>query len=525
MSGRVITSSSVGSNTGLDATAQTPTTSTGASETVSDGTAPAVAASAAAPAAAAASVAYDARVEDEKLARSVYDLGVAGIPGLLAGDPSPARGLDTFSGGFGTTPLLVAALNKVAEELDLTPRVFNIKAYGAVGDGVTDDTAAIIAATAAAGAAGGEVLVPGGYTFAHASPIDLPSGIVFRGQGATSILKYTGSGAGSYGVRLLDATNTRVTQLQLQSASACEVGLAIRSAYRCDIDHVWIQRTAGSAYSIAGVYLYDNGSNNNAQVHLSSVHVQACAGDGVRIMDAVGAGGIFIHRSRLQGNSGRGLNQRRPSSAAKSEFHLLECDIEGNVLGQIAVDAAVNSSIENCHIENSDGSAVYPVFIASRTAGDGESGNGQVYAFRFLGNFVHAKNCDRAVVVNGSAAGAVMVDIVGNEFNNSLAGGATLAAISSVGWYDGRCANHYLGGFSGATKHLYDAGGSGNPGSIIQDSGSVQIGGYAAGAALGFYNKAPVAQATIAAAATDPATTQALANDLRAKLIALGLVK
>ena len=161
MSGRVITSSSVGSNTGLDATAQTPTTSTGASETVSDGTAPAVAASAAAPAAAAASVAYDARVEDEKLARSVYDLGVAGIPGLLAGDPSPARGLDTFSGGFGTTPLLVAALNKVAEELDLTHRVLNVKAFGAKGDGTTDDTAAIQAAISACVAnGGGTVFLP-----------------------------------------------------------------------------------------------------------------------------------------------------------------------------------------------------------------------------------------------------------------------------------------------------------------------------------------------------------------------------
>lgn len=44
------------------------------------------------------------------------------------------------------------------------------------------------------------------------------------------------------------------------------------------------------------------------------------------------------------------------------------------------------------------------------------------------------------------------------------------------------------------------------------------------GSTVGFYGAALVAKATVAAAATDAATTQALANDLRSKLIALGLV-
>lgn len=41
---------------------------------------------------------------------------------------------------------------------------------------------------------------------------------------------------------------------------------------------------------------------------------------------------------------------------------------------------------------------------------------------------------------------------------------------------------------------------------------------------IGFYGATPVVQASIAAAGTDAATTQTLANDLRTKLIALGLV-
>lgn len=45
-----------------------------------------------------------------------------------------------------------------------------------------------------------------------------------------------------------------------------------------------------------------------------------------------------------------------------------------------------------------------------------------------------------------------------------------------------------------------------------------------AAARLGFYGVAAVARQAVAAAATDAATTQTLANDLRAKLIDLGLI-
>ena len=42
---------------------------------------------------------------------------------------------------------------------------------------------------------------------------------------------------------------------------------------------------------------------------------------------------------------------------------------------------------------------------------------------------------------------------------------------------------------------------------------------------ISFYGVTPIVQATIAAAGSDAGTTQTLANDLRTKLIALGLVK
>jgi polygalacturonase len=60
---------------------------------------------------------------------------------------------------------------------------FNVLKYGAVGDGVADDTAAVRAATAAlAAAGGGELLFPAGYTF-FCGPINVSSHAVVRVEG------------------------------------------------------------------------------------------------------------------------------------------------------------------------------------------------------------------------------------------------------------------------------------------------------------------------------------------------------
>lgn len=64
--------------------------------------------------------------------------------------------------------------------------LFNVKAYGAKGDGTTDDTAAFVAAAAAA-AGNGEILVPWGRYIV--SRFDLPSNSTLTGNGWGSIIK------------------------------------------------------------------------------------------------------------------------------------------------------------------------------------------------------------------------------------------------------------------------------------------------------------------------------------------------
>lgn len=98
--------------------------------------------------------------------------------------------------------------------------VFNVKAYGAVGDGTTDDTAAIGAAITAMGAVGGELrFPPGNYKFSTITAS--LTGLILRGAGSGSTtlstttvgaaaITLSGDGTGIEGVTV-DVIGTAVT--------------------------------------------------------------------------------------------------------------------------------------------------------------------------------------------------------------------------------------------------------------------------------------------------------------------------
>lgn len=104
--------------------------------------------------------------------------------------------LSLLNGGTGTgTPGLtfgnpVALSSPVTGFEDKGGQVFNVKAYGAVGDGVTDDSAALTAAYNALPSTGGVIFFPAGIykitsTYIFTKPVAL------KGTGNASIIKYT----------------------------------------------------------------------------------------------------------------------------------------------------------------------------------------------------------------------------------------------------------------------------------------------------------------------------------------------
>ena len=93
------------------------------------------------------------------------------------------------------------ALNKASNSM-IEGAPVNVKDFGAVGDGVTDDTAAINSAIEAQKTNGGAVYVPAG-TYKIASTITLRRNVPFIGDGSTSVtFEYSGS---SFAMQVGDA--------------------------------------------------------------------------------------------------------------------------------------------------------------------------------------------------------------------------------------------------------------------------------------------------------------------------------
>ncbi len=69
---------------------------------------------------------------------------------------------------------------------------FNVKTYGAVCDGGTDDSAAFVTTANAAAAAGGIIYIPSGGNCVIGAPISLGSNVTVSGYGATLTAKVSG---------------------------------------------------------------------------------------------------------------------------------------------------------------------------------------------------------------------------------------------------------------------------------------------------------------------------------------------
>lgn len=122
--------------------------------------------------------------------------------------------------------------------------VFNVKAYGAEGDGVTDDSTALQAAIDAAEAAGGGrvFLPPGDYLFATGLVIDSPN-VILVGDGDDSVLTYTGSGTGI----TISAASITLQNLKIDTTGASGTVAVSSSASKTQLVNVFVSGTSSDA--------------------------------------------------------------------------------------------------------------------------------------------------------------------------------------------------------------------------------------------------------------------------------------
>ena len=118
------------------------------------------------------------------------------------------------------------SLTKVSYSM-ITGEVINVLDYGAKGDGVTDDTAAIQAAITAAGAGNGNtVFIPAG-TYICSAPIDMAKYVTLQGAGQiATTLKWNTTGIG---IRMISPINAStgvfisIRDIGLQNTNASNV--------------------------------------------------------------------------------------------------------------------------------------------------------------------------------------------------------------------------------------------------------------------------------------------------------------
>ena len=91
-------------------------------------------------------------------------------------------------------------------------RLFNVKSFGAAGNGTNSDSAALQRALGAAARVGGTVYLPAG-TYACPTPVTLPDGVGVRGDGDSSWLKG----------RLVFASSDVIHGLKIGTAGQCAV--------------------------------------------------------------------------------------------------------------------------------------------------------------------------------------------------------------------------------------------------------------------------------------------------------------
>lgn len=211
--------------------------------------------------------------------------------------------------------------------LATTNSPFNIRAFGAKGDGTTDDTTAIQAAITAAGVTGGIVLVPTG-TYRLTTGLAITGDRVsLIGQGRSSVLKWDAAFSGT----LIDISattgnlryNNAVKDLYIWGQNASNVAISLTRTYETEIHNVYFRGVTVGFLGTAIALNFGSGGDFGTGASISyctffgwkygikgdSVRFTACSitdnflgGPGIAgsvAIDMGGAGGHTISNNRL----------------------------------------------------------------------------------------------------------------------------------------------------------------------------------------------------------------------------------
>jgi len=308
----------------------------------------------------------------------------------------------------------------------------NVKDFGAVGDGTTDDTTAIQAAIDSLGNDGGTVFLPESV-YVISATLNLEKKTQLVGEGGYFLNQFTNNTytVGGTTIKLKTGSNTDMLKVQLDVAST---GDDYRS--HCAIRNIHFFGNRSDAQSPA---TRDNNTSGNGivisgvrYVTLENVIVTKCAEDGVVIQSHdYGSGTISTNNLDIRGcafhsNYGRGI------LAAGGDSIMLGCTIGYN--GSTGISVSGFGHISSCLVWDNfeDGifvasSTGYPMLVGNKIYDNRKNGiniGSPSGKCTIVGNTIHRNNAGTNTNPNESsgifvASGATTgIVISGNEIGD-----------------------------------------------------------------------------------------------------------
>jgi hypothetical protein len=209
----------------------------------------------------------------------------------------------------GLVSVMGSAIDTLTTQMSETICVHNVVAYGAVGDGVTDDSAAIQAAVNAACAADGRgmVIFPAGLTYAIGATITIVDSCELRGPGTILALTATMTGFMVTSIAPVRFTNLTLTSPNCVTFHAWAIGIRCNENSRVIIDGCEIRTWASKAVYGQKVVNLIITNCYIAEFGFYGVHLEACSNvliGGSRIVGGPPSAGVTYAASISTGLSG-----------------------------------------------------------------------------------------------------------------------------------------------------------------------------------------------------------------------------
>lgn len=306
-----------------------------------------------------------------------------------------------------------------------TRLVFNIKNYGAVGDGTTDDTSAIQSALTAAGSAKGAVYIPYSTTPYLADPatgLSVPSDIEIFGDGAGSVIKVPNStNASGNLLRIESKTNVHLRDFVLDGnkanqASGTNYGLYFASTTDSAATNITTKNFTGvgnHVYDCDRVVINKCISTGNTYHGFEAEQARGCIWDAVRGYSN-DRHGIFISPGEVSGTGCTGNSFVNSTFTSNTQYGIAAGEDAGGLSAFLSTDNVIANNIVRDNTEY--GINLYKVdgftVTGNEVANNGKFG---VYIFegrkhQIVGNMLHnngatTNNTYDEIMIEGNTSG------------------------------------------------------------------------------------------------------------------------